>query len=110
MPTFFAVLFAIYVFQASADAADKIRIGIAPGASSTPFPLEQKIGFLKEEGFEAEIVRSSSTVVAVALASGEADYVTGISAIRGAIQGLALKVVASYIQDTRQLADARGSC
>lgn len=108
MSTFFAVFLAIYFFQASADAADKIRIGFAPGASSTPFPLAQKKGFLKEEGFETEIIRMSSTVAAAALASGEADYVTGISALRGAIQGLQLKVVASYIQGSSQTLVARG--
>ena len=50
----------------------------------------------------------SSTVAAVTLASGEADYITGISAIRGAIQGLPLKVVASYIQGSSQTLVARG--
>ena len=108
MPTFFTVFVAIFIFQASALAADKIRIGFAPGASSTPLSLAQKKGFLKEEGFEAEIIRMSSTVAAAALTSGEADYITGISAIRGAIQGLPLKVVASYIQGSSQTLVARG--
>ena len=108
MSTFFTVFVAIFVFQASALAADKIRIGFAPGASSTPLSLAQKKGFLKEEGFEAEIIRMSSTVAAAALTSGEADYITGISAIRGAIQGLPLKVVASYIQGSSQTLVARG--
>ena len=98
-----------FCFQFSAHAADKIRIGFAPGASSTPFPLAQKKGFLKEEGFEAEIIRMSRAHGAVrTLASGEADYITGISAIRGAIQGLPLKVVASYIQGSSQTLVARG--
>jgi NitT/TauT family transport system substrate-binding protein len=108
MPAFFAVFLAIFVFQAFAHAADKIRIGFAPGASSTPFPLAQKKGFLKEEGFEAEIIRMSSTVQVAALTSGEADYVTGMSALRGAIQGLPLKVTASYIKGSTQTLIARG--
>jgi ABC-type nitrate/sulfonate/bicarbonate transport system substrate-binding protein len=86
---------------------DKIRIGFAPGASSAPFPLAQKKGFLKEEGFEAEIIRMSSTVQVAALTSEEADYVTGMSALRGAIQGLPLKVIASYIQGSTQTLVAR---
>ncbi len=57
MPTFFAVFLAIFVFQVSVHAADKIRIGFAPGASGIYFPLAQKMGFLKEEGIEAEIIR-----------------------------------------------------
>lgn len=101
------VVLAIVIFQAAAHAADKIRIGFAPGASSTPFPLAQKKGFLKEEGLEAEIIRMSSTVQVAALTAGEADYVTGMSALRGAIQGLPLKVVASYIQGSTQTLIAR---
>jgi NitT/TauT family transport system substrate-binding protein len=62
---------------------------------------------LKEEGFEAEIIRMSSTVQVAALTAGEADYVTGMSALRGAIQGLPLKVVASYIQGSTQTLIAR---
>ena len=107
MSVFVAVLLAVFVFEASADAADKIRIGFAPGASSTPLPLAQKKGFFREEGLEAEIIRMSSTVAAAALASGEADYVIGMSALRGAIQGLPLKVVASYIQGSTQTIVAR---
>jgi len=98
---------AVFVFNASADAADKIRIGFAPGASSTALPLAQNKGFFREEGLEAEIIRMSSTVAAAALASGEADYVIGMSALRGAIQGLPLKVVASYIQGSTQTLVAR---
>lgn len=109
MVAFLAVLLAsVFVLPASAYAVDKIRIGFAPGASSTPFPLAQKKGFLKEEGFEAEIIRMSSTVQVAALTAGEADYVTGMSALRGAIQGLPLKVVASYIQGSTQTLIARG--
>jgi NitT/TauT family transport system substrate-binding protein len=108
MFAFLAISLAVLVSQVAAHGADKIRIGFAPGASSTPFPLAQKKGFLKEEGFEAEIIRMSSTVAAAALASGEADYVTGISALRGAIQGLPLKVVASFIQGSSQTLVARG--
>jgi ABC-type nitrate/sulfonate/bicarbonate transport system substrate-binding protein len=60
----FVVLLGTFIFQGSVHAIDKIRIGFAPGASSTPFPLAQKKGFLNEEGFDAEIIRMSSTVAA----------------------------------------------
>jgi ABC-type nitrate/sulfonate/bicarbonate transport system substrate-binding protein len=107
MSLFVILSLAVLVFSASADAADKIRIGFAPGASSTALPLAQNKGFFREEGLEAEIIRMSSTVAAAALASGEADYVIGMSALRGAIQGLPLKVVASYIQGSTQTLVAR---
>jgi ABC-type nitrate/sulfonate/bicarbonate transport system substrate-binding protein len=49
----------------------------------------------------------SSTVQVAALTAGEAGYVTGMSALRGAVQGLPLKVVASYIQGSTQTLVAR---
>ena len=107
MSLFVIVALVFFVSSASADAADKIRIGFAPGASSTTLPLAQKNGFFREEGLEAEIIRMSSTVAAAALASGEADYVIGMSALRGAIQGMPLKVVASFIQGSTQTLVAR---
>ena len=107
MSLFVIVALVIFVSSASADAADKIRIGFAPGASSTTLPLAQKKGFFRGEGLEAEMIRMSSTVAAAALASGEADYVIGMSALRGAIQGMPLKVVASFIQGSTQTLVAR---
>ena len=83
MKTVLAGVVAVFMLHASAHALDKIRIGFAPAASSAPFPLAQKKGFMKEEGLDAEVIRMSSTIAAAALASGEADYVTGISALRG---------------------------
>ena len=88
MPMCFAVFLAIFVFQASAHAADKIRIAMPADADHFTLPLAQKRGFLKEEGIEAEIVMISGPVANIALASGEIDYFTGIgSAMRGMIQG-----------------------
>jgi ABC-type nitrate/sulfonate/bicarbonate transport system substrate-binding protein len=78
----FAVLLVVLIFSASASAVDKIRIGFAPGASSTALPLAEKKGLFREEGLEAEVIRMSSTVAAAALASGEADYVIGMSGER----------------------------
>src|SRR5215813_13679952 len=102
MPTLFAVFLAIFVSQVSVNAAEKIRIGFNPGASGIYFPLAQKMGFLKEEGIEAEVIRLSSGVAVPALASGDADYYTGASALRAALQGLPIKIVASYLQGNDQ--------
>lgn len=103
-----AVLVTAFLIHTSVHAADKIRIGFAPGAGQIPFPLAQKKGFLKEEGFEAEIIRISGTVAVAALVSGEADYFTATAfPVRAAIQGLPLKVVACYIQGSPQTLVAR---
>src|SRR4029453_9548613 len=87
---------AIFVSQVSVNAAEKIRIGFNPGASGIYFPLAQKMGFLKEEGIEAEVIRLSGGVAVAALASGDGDYYPPLSSLRAAVQGLPIKVVCSF--------------
>jgi len=81
-------------------AADKIRISMTGFAGQfMTFPLAQKRGFLKEEGFETEIVRISAAAGRAALTNGDVDYSTGIggTAIGGALSGIPVKVVACYV-------------
>jgi NitT/TauT family transport system substrate-binding protein len=94
----FAVFLAIFVFQAAANAADKIRIAMPADAGHFTIPLAQKKGFLKEEGIEAEIITITGPVANIALASGEIDYYTGFgSAMRAMIQGqLPARIVVCY--------------
>ena len=59
--------------------------------------LAQKRGFLKEEGFDAELVIISGPVANVALSNGDTDYFSGFgSALRAILQGLPLRIVACY--------------
>jgi ABC-type nitrate/sulfonate/bicarbonate transport system substrate-binding protein len=94
----FAVFLAIFVFQAAANAADRIRIAMPADAGHFTIPLAQKRGFLKEEGIEAEIITITGPVANIALASGEIDYYTGFgSAMRAMIQGqLPARIVVCY--------------
>jgi ABC-type nitrate/sulfonate/bicarbonate transport system substrate-binding protein len=94
----FAVFLAIFVFQAAANAADKIHIAMPADAGHFTIPLAQKRGFLKEEGIEAEIITITGPVANIALASGEIDYYTGFgSAMRAMIQGqLPARIVVCY--------------
>lgn len=98
MPMSFAVFLAIFVFQAAANAADKIHIAMPADAGHFTIPLAQKRGFLKEEGIEAEIITITGPVANIALASGEIDYYTGFgSAMRAMIQGqLPARIVVCY--------------
>src|SRR5262249_61382399 len=98
MPLLIALFLAVFAFQILVNAAEKIRIGFNPGASGIYFPLAQKMGFLKEEGIEAEVIRLAGGVAVPALASGDADYYTALSSLRAAVQGFPIKVVASYLQ------------
>jgi ABC-type nitrate/sulfonate/bicarbonate transport system substrate-binding protein len=92
-------LLMVFLVGASVHAADKIRITVS-GLSGQfmTFPLAQKMGFLKEEGIEAEIIRITGAASRAALGSGEVDYGTGLgSNIGGAMTGLPIKVVACYV-------------
>ena len=82
------------------EAADKIRISMTGFAGQfMTFPLAQKRGFLKEEGFDAEIVRISAAAGRAALTNGDIDYSTGIggTAIGGALSGIPIRVVACFV-------------
>ena len=65
------VLLAIVIFQAVVQAADNIRVGMPADAGHFTLPLAHKRGFLKEEGFEVEIITITGQVANIALASGE---------------------------------------
>jgi len=92
------LLVAVWSFQTTVHAADKIRISIANlSGQFMTMPLAQRRGFLKEEGLDAEIVRVSSGVNSAAMSSGELDYSTGM-AVGGAMTGaLPVKVVACFV-------------
>ena len=91
---------AIFVLGTPLYAADKIRISMTGFAGQfMTFPLAQKRSFLKEEGFEAEIVRISAAAGRAALTNGDVDYSTGIggTVIGGALSGIPIKVVACFV-------------
>lgn len=96
----FIVAIAMVLYSVSAHGADKIRISMTGFAGQfMTFPLAQKRGFLKEEGFETEIVRISALAGRAALTNGDIDYSTGIggTAIGGALSGIPIRVVACFV-------------
>jgi len=99
MCNIFALSLAFFIFQTSALAAEKIRIGFPDLA--VPFvslPLGEKRGYFREEGLQAEFIRINATVALAALVSGEIDYYTVLApATAAAIRGLPVKVVACYM-------------
>jgi len=83
-----SALLIIWFLHTTVLAADKIRIGMPADAGHFTLPLAQKRGFLKEEGFDAEIVTITGPVANIALANGDIDYYTGFgSAMRAMLQG-----------------------
>src|SRR5215470_18851776 len=76
---------------------DKIRISTPGDAAHFTMHLAQKRGFLKEEGFDAEVIVISGPVANVAPSNGDTDYFSGFgSALRAILQGLPLRIVACY--------------
>ena len=97
MKQIFLALLAICLLHTSIQAADKIRISTPADAAHFTMHLAQKRGFLKEEGFDAEMVIISGPVANVALSNGDTDYFSGFgSALRAILQGLPLRIVACY--------------
>ncbi len=93
----FVPLLGLCLFYASVQAAERIRISTPGDAAHFTMHLAQKKGFLKEEGFEAEIIMISGPVANVALSNGDTDYFAGYgSALRAMLQGLPLKIVACF--------------
>src|SRR6476646_11409925 len=93
-------LLTVFLVHPSVYAADKIRISMTGFAGQfMTFPLAQKRGFLKEEGFEAEVLRIAAAAGRAALTNGDIDYSTGIggTAIGGALSGIPIRVVACFV-------------
>jgi NitT/TauT family transport system substrate-binding protein len=106
----FVALLAGFLFLTSADAADKVRIAFGTGASSVLFPLAQKKGFLRDEGIDAEVIQMLGNLPIAALANGELDYNTVLNpSVRGAIQGLPIRVVACFDKGNQWVLVARSN-
>jgi NitT/TauT family transport system substrate-binding protein len=99
MKKIFLALLSIYVLHASADAADKVRIGFPDlAAQFLPLPLGEAKGFFQEEGLQAEFIRIRPAISSAALVSSEIDYDAVIgNGVAAAIRGLPVRVVAAYV-------------
>ncbi|HEX6801906.1 MAG TPA: ABC transporter substrate-binding protein [Candidatus Binatia bacterium] len=97
MKQILGVFSAIIILNTSGYAADKIRISTPSDAAHFTMHLAQRRGFLKEEGFDAELIVISGPVANVALSNGDTDYFSGFgSAMRSMLQGLPLRIVACF--------------
>lgn len=108
MRKIFTALLCVLVLAAPA-AAEKISISVTNfNMSFLPSGLAQRKGFFREEGLEAEVIRMNANVAIAALASGDVDYTMVFgSVVRAALRGLAVKVVASFIDSSTHALIAR---
>ena len=101
----YSLFLLVFVLPGSALADDKIRFSITSTTITTVLPLwvAQKNGFFKQEGLEAEIIRTNANVGMAALLSGNIDYVTLFSSVvRAAIQGVPVRVVSATVDKPNQ--------
>ena len=105
----FIVFTAIVGFCSSSPAADKVRISISTlDMSFLTGAVALKRGFFKEEGLEAELIRMNANISITALATGDIDYTMLFgSVVRGAMRGLPIRVVASFLDSPTQALIAR---
>jgi NitT/TauT family transport system substrate-binding protein len=97
------------LFAANAFAADKIRISVSSlDVAFLTSGVAYKRGFFKDEGLDVELIRMNANVSITALATGDIDYTMIFgSVVRGAIRGLPMKVVASFMDSSTHTLIAR---
>jgi NitT/TauT family transport system substrate-binding protein len=103
------VILSLFVSAGSAPAAEKVRLSIsALDVSFLTAGIAQKRGFFRDEGLDVEVIRMNANVSVTALSTGDIDYsMVFASIIRGAMRGLPMKVVASFMDSSTHMLIAR---
>ncbi|HYA30951.1 MAG TPA: ABC transporter substrate-binding protein [Acidobacteriota bacterium] len=93
----------------SAFAADRVRLSIsAVDVSFLTAGVALKRGLFRDEGLDVELIRMNANVSVTALATGDIDYtMVFASVVRGALRGMPMRVVASYMDSSTHLLIAR---
>lgn len=103
------MVLSLILLSGSASAADKVRMSIsAVDVSFLTAGVALKRGMFRDEGFDLELIRMNANVSVTALATGDIDYtMVFASVVRGALRGLPMRVVASYMDSSTHLLIAR---
>jgi len=103
------VCLALFISTSAAEAADKVRMSIsAVDVSFLTGGLAVKRGMFRDEGLDVELIRMNANVSVMALSTGDIDYtMVFASVVRGALRGLPMKVVASFMDSSTHLLIAR---
>ena len=104
-----ALFVALLMWADTSAAADKVRLSIsAVDISFLTAGLASKRGFFRDEGLDVEIIRMNANVSITALSTGDIDYtMIFASVVRGALRGMPMKVVSSYMDSSTHLLIAR---
>jgi NitT/TauT family transport system substrate-binding protein len=92
-----------------ASAADKVRMSIsAVDVSFLTAGVALKRGMFRDEGLDLELIRMNANVSITALSTGDIDYtMVFASVVRGALRGMPMRVVASFMDSSTHLLIAR---
>jgi NitT/TauT family transport system substrate-binding protein len=103
------LIIGLLFWSGTSAAADKIRLSIsALDVSFLTAGVAAKRGFFKDEGLDVEVIRVAANVSVTALSTGDIDYtMIFASVVRGALRGLPMKVVASYMDSSTHTLIAR---
>ena len=103
------VVLALMISSSGAEAADKVRMSIsAIDVSFLSAGLALKRGMFRDEGLDLELIRMNANVSITALSTGDIDYtMVFASVVRGAMRGMPMKVVASFMDSSTHLLIAR---
>jgi NitT/TauT family transport system substrate-binding protein len=99
----------LFLAAVPAEAVDKVRMSIsAIDVSFLTGGLASKRGMFRDEGLDVELIRMNANVSVTALSTGDIDYtMVFASVVRGALRGLPMKVVASFMDSSTHLLIAR---
>jgi NitT/TauT family transport system substrate-binding protein len=99
----------LLMLTGSGEAADKARLSIsAVDISFLTGGVASKRGFFRDEGLDVETIRMNANVSVTALNTGDIDYtMIFASVVRGALRGMPMRVVASFMDSSTHLLIAR---
>jgi NitT/TauT family transport system substrate-binding protein len=104
-----AIALAWLISMGAAQAADKVRMSVSSvDVSFLTGGVASKRSFFRDENLDVEIIRMNANVSITALSTGDIDYtMVFASVVRGALRGMPMKVVASYMDSSTHLLIAR---
>jgi NitT/TauT family transport system substrate-binding protein len=109
MKRFVILILSLFVSAEEVAAADKVRLSIsAVDVSFLTAGLALKRGIFRDEGLDVELIRMNANVSIIALSTTDIDYtMVFASVVRGALRGMPMRVVASYMDSSTHLLIAR---
>jgi len=99
----------LLIASSTAQAVDKVRMSIsAIDVSFLTAGLASKRGMFRDEGLDVELIRMNANVSITALSTTDIDYTMVFgSVVRGALRGMPMRVVASFMDSSTHLLIAR---